>query len=265
MSKSMALFTMKYTSGAAMVLFGGTFGSFRDIYGLLKIRPIAVSRPYFFEREIDLCFFDRIPIIRNMILNGKCGPFGSKLTLNYPIVESLIAILFVLFYKKYGLSFELLVNMVLASLLVIISLIDLDARTIPDVLSIGGIVAGLCAVPFRSPIFFFRDAFYGILFGGLLYALASLYRLFAKKEAVGTGDMKLLTMIGSFCGLKGVLFSLLAGSILGSVVGFPLMVMKGKSMQYAIPFGPSLSLGALIFLFQGDRFVYLFVNIVSGR
>jgi leader peptidase (prepilin peptidase)/N-methyltransferase len=110
------------------------------------------------------------------------------------------------------------------------------------------------------------NAIYGIIIGGgILFLIAVGYQLLAKREGMGGGDIKLLAMIGAFCGLKGVMFSLFAGSFIGALVGIPLMLIKGKDMKYAIPFGPFLSLAALLFLFMGDRFVYGFINIVSGR
>jgi leader peptidase (prepilin peptidase)/N-methyltransferase len=201
-----------------------------------------------------------------MILKGKCRYCGAGIPIRYPIVECLTAALFLLLYKKYGLSFELLVNVFFFSLLITISFIDLDFKVIPDVLTIGGIAVGLAAVYFRTPVFFFFDALFGILLGGgILYAIAFLYQFFTKREGMGGGDIKLLAMIGSFCGLKGVFFSLFAGSFMGSAIGIPLMLLRGKDVKHAIPFGPLLSLGAVIYLFQGDRFVYAFLNIISGR
>ncbi len=77
-------------------------------------------------------------------------------------------------------------------------------------------------------------------------------------EGMGGGDIKLLAMIGSFSGLKGVLFSLIGGSVVGTLVGIPLMLMKGKEEggKYAIPFGPFLSLCALLYLFVGPGVVH---------
>jgi leader peptidase (prepilin peptidase) / N-methyltransferase len=256
-----------YTIETTMMMFGAIAGSFLNIciYRLPRGKSFK-SPPACPTCEKTLGLFDNVPIITYMILKGKCRHCGAGIPIRHPIVEFLTAILFLLLYKKCGLSFELLVNMLFVSLLIAISFIDLDFKVIPDVLSVGGIVAGLAAVYFRAPIFFFREALFGILLGGsMLYAIAFLYQLLAKKEGVGGGDVKLLAMIGSFCGLKGVLFSLFAGSFIGSAVGIPLMLLKGKDFKYAIPFGPLLSLSAVIYLFQGDRFVYVFLNIVSGR
>jgi leader peptidase (prepilin peptidase)/N-methyltransferase len=181
-------------------------------------------------------------------------------------VEFITAILFFLLFRRFGISFELLATLFFVSLLIVISFIDFDFQIIPDVLSLGGIVAGFILAFFRTPIFFYSDALYGILVGGgILFAIAYGYQLITKREGMGGGDIKLLGMIGAFCGLKGVLFSLMSGSIIGTIVGIPLMLIKGKDTKYAIPFGPFLSLGALLFLIIGDRFIYGFINFITRR
>ncbi|MCX5804656.1 MAG: A24 family peptidase, partial [Proteobacteria bacterium] len=109
-------------------------------------------------------------------------------------------------------------------------------------------------------------ALYGIfLGGGILFVIAYGYQLLRKREGMGGGDIKLLGMIGAFCGIKGAIFSFLAGSILGALIGLPIMLIKGKDTKYAIPFGPLLALCALLFLFMGDRFVYGLISLISKR
>ena len=116
------------------------------------------------------------------------------------------------------------------------------------------------------PGFRFLDALYGVLLGGgVLFVIAYGYQLIMKREGMGGGDIKLLAMIGAFTGFKGVLFSLIGGSIIGTLVGIPLMLIKKENTQYAIPFGPFLSLGALIFLFSGDRFIYAISQYYDGK
>lgn len=174
------------------------------------------------------------------------------------------ALLFLLLYKKYGLSIELPVQMLFVSLLIVISFVDLDFRIIPDILSIGGVVAGLLLALARSS-FSFLGAIYGVLLGGgVLFAIAFIYQLITKREGMGGGDIKLLAMIGAFCGVKGVVFALMSGSLLGTLVGLPVMLIKGEDTKYAIPFGPFLSLGALIYVFVGEELIYGFLNFLSG-
>ena len=80
---------------------------------------------------------------------------------------------------------------------------------------------------------------------------------------MGGGDIKLLGMIGAFCGIKGVIFSLVSGSLLGTLAGLPLMLIKGEGMKYALPFGPFLSLGALLYAIAGNELIRLFFSFIS--
>jgi leader peptidase (prepilin peptidase)/N-methyltransferase len=192
---------------------------------------------------------------------GKCRHCGVRFSVKYPIVEFITASLFTLLFLTIGLTIELPVLLFFVSILIVISFIDLEFQIIPDILSLGGIVAGFL-LSFVRTNFSVLNSIYGIfLGGGILFAIAYGYQLLRKKEGMGGGDIKLLGMIGSFCGIKGVVFSLMLGSLIGTIVGVPLMFIKDKKKGagYAIPFGPFLSLGALIFVFAGDRIIYEFI------
>jgi leader peptidase (prepilin peptidase) / N-methyltransferase len=249
-------------------LFGGIIGSFLNvcIYRLPRSKSILFppSSCPVCNRRIE--WYDNVPLISYLFLKGRCRGCGNRIAVRYPLVESITAIFFLLLYKKYGLSLELPVQMLFLSLLIVISFVDLDFRIIPDVLSVGGVVAGFL-LAFIRPIFTSLSALYGILLGGgILFAIAFLYQLITKREGMGGGDIKLLAMVGSFCGVQGVVFTLMSGSLVGTIVGLPLMFIKGEDTKYAIPFGPFLSLGALIYIFVGDQLISLydgFLNLVS--
>ncbi|MCX5811026.1 MAG: prepilin peptidase [Proteobacteria bacterium] len=251
-----------------LFIFGAIVGSFLNvcIYRLPRIKSIVVPSSFCPTCEKPIKLYDNIPIISYLLLRGKCRQCSAHISIRYPIVEFITAFLFFMLFKKCGLSFELFVSMLFISLLIAISFIDLDFKIIPDVLSIGGLIAGFILAFFRKPFFFYLDALYGIfLGGGILFVIAYGYQLLRKREGMGGGDIKLLAMIGAFCGIKGVIFSLMAGSLLGTLVGIPMMLIKGEDAKYAIPFGPFLSLGALIFMFLGDKIIYEFLNIVAER
>jgi len=252
-------------------LLGLAIGSFLNvcIYRIPREKSIVNPPSACPSCEKPIRFYDNIPIASYIFLRGKCRSCGAKVSLRYPLVELLTAFLFLALYRKLGLTFDLVVFIVFVSLLVAITFIDLDFQIIPDVLSVGGVALGFIfaiARPFfryLEPRFGVLDALYGIgIGGGLLFAIAWLYQFFTKREGMGGGDIKLLGMIGAFCGWKGVLFSLISGSVFGTVVGIPLMILKGKDTKYAIPFGPFLSLGALIYVFQGDSLIRLIFNIL---
>jgi len=250
-----------------LFIFGAIVGSFLNvcIYRLPREKSIVTPGSSCPSCEKPIKFYDNIPVISYLLLRGKCRNCGNKISLRYPLVELITAILFFLLYRKSGISFELPANMLFVSLLIVISFIDFDFQIIPDILSFGGIGAGF-VLSFVRPHFGILDAVYGILLGGgILFAIAYGYQLVAKREGMGGGDIKLLGMIGAFCGIKGVIFSLMSGSLIGTIVGIPLMLVKGKDTKYAIPFGPFLSLGALLFLIMGDRLIYGIINIITRR
>lgn len=150
------------------------------------------------------------------------------------------------------------------SLLVVISFIDLEFQIIPDVLSIGGLIIGLILSFFRQNFGFFDALFGVVLGGGVLFAIAFGYQLIRKIEGMGGGDIKLIGMIGAYCGIKGVIFTIITGSLFGTIVGIPAMLIKGKDSKYAIPFGPFLSLGAVMYIFYGKILVVAFLNILRS-
>jgi len=248
-------------------IFGAIVGSFLNvcIYRLPRDKSIIVPNSFCPHCEKPIKYYDNVPILSYIILRGKCRYCNAKISIKYPIVEFITASLFTLLYEINGLSLELPVMMLFVALLIVISFIDVEFQIIPDVLSIGGLAAGFL-LSFTRPVFGFLDALYGILLGGgVLFAIAYGYQLLRKREGMGGGDIKLLGMIGAFCGIRGVLFSLMAGSLIGTLVGLPLMIVKKKDTKYAIPFGPFLSLGALLFVFAGDRIIYEFIGFLVRR
>jgi leader peptidase (prepilin peptidase)/N-methyltransferase len=257
-----------YLVDIAIIVFGGVIGSFLNvcIYRLPREKSIVKPSSSCPSCEKPIMFYDNIPIISYLLLKGRCRQCGAHISIRYPMVELITAFLFFMLFKKYGISLELFVGMLFVSLLIAISFIDLDFRIIPDVLSIGGLIIGFVLAFFRKPFFFYMDALYGIfLGGGILFVIAYGYELLRKREGMGGGDIKLLGMIGAFCGIKGVIFSLMSGSLLGTMIGIPMMFIKGEDAKYAIPFGPFLSAGALIFIFLGDRIIYGFFSLIAGK
>ena len=246
-------------------IFGAIIGSFLNvcIYRIPRRKSLIRPPSACPACEKPVRFYDNIPLISYIVLKGKCRDCGAGISVRYFIVELITAVVFLLVYHRWGLSYEFFIQIFFTSILIVISFIDYDFQIIPDILSIGGMVAGLI-ISFLRPDFRFMDALYGVLAGGgVLFVIAYGYQLVTKREGMGGGDIKLLAMIGSFSGLKGVLFSLIGGSVVGTLVGIPLMLIKGKGegTRYAIPFGPFLSLCAVLYLFLGPGVIHTFNEI----
>ena len=243
-------------------IFGAAIGSFLNVCIYRIPRKKSLIRP---PSSCPACgrpirFYDNIPLVSYLLLRGKCRDCGAGFSFRYFLVELITAVIFMMIYRRWGFSYEFFIQTFFVAVLIVISFIDYDFQIIPDILSIGGMVAGIL-IAFVRPGFRVMDAVYGVLIGGgVLFVIAWGYQLITKREGMGGGDIKLLAMIGSFSGLKGVIFSLIGGSIIGTLVGIPLMLLKGKDKgtQYAIPFGPFLSLAAVVYLFMGPGVIRAF-------
>jgi leader peptidase (prepilin peptidase) / N-methyltransferase len=248
-------------------VLGAIIGSFLNvcIYRLPREKSIVTPRSACPHCEAPIRFYDNIPLLSYLILRGRCRGCGATFSPRYLIVELLTAILYVAVYRVTGVGFELFVGLLFVSILIVISFIDLDFRIIPDVLSLGGLLVGI-GLAFLRTGFSYADALLGVLVGGgILWVIAFLYELLRKQEGMGGGDIKLLGMIGAFCGMKGVLFSLIAGSLVGTMVGIPLMLIKHADTKYALPFGPFLSAGAVLYALAGERLIYELVMLITPR
>jgi len=148
--------------------------------------------------------------------------------------------------------------------LITISFIDIDHQIIPDIISLPGILIFASSFYFL-PEMSFKDTLLGILTGGgSLYAVAYLYYLLKKQEGMGGGDIKLLAMIGAATGIKGVFFTIFAGSLFGTFFGiFFMLYSKIADSKLKIPFGPFLSLGAILYIFFGDQIILWYLSILK--
>ncbi|MDT8379250.1 MAG: prepilin peptidase [Desulfotignum sp.] len=243
---------------AGSFIFGACIGSFLTVC----IHRIPRNQSIVFPGSAcpacghRLPFYVNIPVFSYLALRGRCRFCNHPISLQYLVVESLTGILAVLTYLTFGPTLEALVWFAFAATLVVVSGIDLAFRIIPDRISIPGIaVYGFLAwaVLDRPPAAIGLGILAG---GGILYGVALVYYLLRKSEGMGGGDIKLLAMIGAVTGVPGVLFTLFAGSVLGTAGGLAGMIRNrqpDRLMQ--IPFGPYLSAGSLIYVFFGDAII----------
>ena len=237
-----------------MAVFGSIVGSFLNvcIYRIPEGQSIAFPGSHCPQCEQSIKFYDNIPIVSYLILRGRCRTCKTEISPQYPIVEFITASLSVLLFWRYGLSLQYLAAFSFTCALIIITFIDLKHQIIPDIITLPGI-----PVFFLFAIFIMNlrliDAVMGIIIGGgILYVIAFAYELLRKTEGMGGGDIKLLAMMGGFLGWQSLWFIIMVSSILGAVIGITAMMMKKKDMQYAVPFGPFLSVAAVGYLFFGE-------------
>jgi leader peptidase (prepilin peptidase)/N-methyltransferase len=247
-----------------VALFGLFIGSFLNvcIYRIPQGRSVVFPS----SRCPGCCAkirpWDNIPVLSYLILRGRCRSCAERISPRYPLVEILSALLATAMLYRFGLTASFAIYYAWACVLTVITFIDLDFQIIPDRLSIGGIIAGLVLVPWL-PVSY-PQALLGLGLGaGLLIAVIYGYYFLTRREGMGGGDVKLLGMIGVFTGWQGVLFTIFMGSLLGSLVGIPWALSRKKGMQAAIPFGPFLALGALIYVFFGGMLIDWYFGILA--
>lgn len=176
--------------------------------------------------------------------------------MRYPITELITGVSALFVYYRFGLSIDGLIYFIFISALIVITFIDIDHQIIPDVISLPGIpvcILFACILDTMT----LKDSLIGVLAGGgSLYAVAWTYKMLTAKEGMGGGDIKLLAMIGALLGWQGVLFTIFAGSAIGTIAGMLTMIYaKTMNMKLAIPFGPFLSAGAVLYLFYGPTII----------
>ena len=206
-------------------------------------------------------WYQNIPVLSYLLLRGRCASCGIRISPRYPLVEALTGVLLLLVFHAFGLQWATLVYWVFVAALVTITFIDLDHQIIPDVISLPGIPVGFLA-SFAVPWLSWSDSLIGILAGGgSLYLVAVGYELLTKKEGMGGGDIKLLAMMGAFLGWQAVLPIIFLSSFIGSLIGVPLMLIKGADTRLAIPFGPFLALAAVIYLLWGRQMIAWYLSL----
>lgn len=208
--------------------------------------------------------WDNVPLLSFLWLRGRCRDCGTPISWRYPLVEVLTGALFATNLWMFGLTPWAAVACAFTAALVVISFIDLDHQIIPDVISLPGVVVGLVlAVPGWGPSLVERIL--GMLLGGgLLWAVAVLYEWARNREGMGGGDIKLLAMIGAFLGWRGVLVTLLVGSLLGASVGGLRIALRRAEAGVPIPFGPFLAVGAIVALYWGDQLISWYIDLAAG-
>lgn len=251
---------------AVVFVFGSLIGSFLNvcIYRIPEKKSIAYPSSSCPSCSRPIRFYDNVPILSFILLRGRCRNCNFPISIKYPFVEFLGGAFSVMLYMRFALSAEFFVYGVLVMVLIAITFIDLAHRIIPDVISLPMIAFGFVA----TVVMKYPELLEGVLFsftgivvgGGVLLGVGLLYHLITGSEGMGGGDVKLLAMIGAFFGWKGVAFTLFMGSTFGALIGVAFMVVFGKKAKYALPFGPFLAIGALIYLFAGDSIIGWYID-----
>jgi leader peptidase (prepilin peptidase)/N-methyltransferase len=222
-------------------LSGLVLGSFLNslIYRFPRGISVARGRSFCPKCGHQLQALDLVPLFSFVFLKGKCRYCRAHISWRYPLVELLSGLGLALIFWFYGFSVAFFQWAVLYLLLLPLFFIDLEHKLLPDALTIPGIIIGL---GFQIAQGNYWQSPLGAAIGGGLFLMI----YFFWKGGMGGGDIKLALMVGAFLGYPLVLvwffISFILGAI-GGIIGMLVFKLKGKS---AIPFGPYMTVAALV-------------------
>ena len=200
-----------------------------------------------------LRWYENIPLLSWLALRGRCSACGTRISMQYPVVELLTGLAFAACVWRFGVGVEAAAALVFTGLLVALAGIDWRTRYLFDGLTYPLLWLGLAAslaTLFVPP----TSAILGALVGYLsLWTVYWGFKLLTGKEGMGYGDFKLLAALGAWCGVSAILPIVLLSSLVGAVIGGLGLALQGRDRATPIPFGPFLAIAGWIwFLFGGE-------------
>jgi leader peptidase (prepilin peptidase)/N-methyltransferase len=194
---------------------------------------------------------ENIPVISWLVLRGKCSACKAPISARYPVVEAVTGLLSAALIWHFGSGWVGLASLGFAYLLIAMTLIDYDTKTLPDDLTYPLLWLGLL-VNLNGAIVPLRDAVIGAIAGYMvLWTVNALFQLVRGVPGMGNGDFKLLAALGAWMGWAMLPTIIILSSVVGAVVGLSLILFAGRERNNPIPFGPYLAGAGMIALFYG--------------
>ena len=243
-------------------LLGAAVGSFLNvcIYRLPRRESLNFPASHCTSCNRPLSWYENIPLVSWLVLRGRCRTCQAPISVQYPIVEAITALVFVAGYLIYGLTPLLPARLLFACAMIVLFAIDLHHQILPNVITLPGIVVGF-ALSLGLPPGWLASLIGLLAGGGLLFAIAETYYRLRGVEGLGMGDVKMLAMIGAFLGWKLMLVTLVLASFAGSFVGVGMIAFGRGGMKAALPFGTFLAVGALVAAVAGDALLAWYMSL----
>ena len=252
----------------SLVLLGVIIGSFLNvlIYRIPLKEDIAVERSHCMHCGHVLSWYELIPLISWIIQGGKCRACKTKISIQYPIVEALNAILWVGIVLAWGLRWETLLFCICSSILIVLSVIDERTLEIPFGLNIAIGILGIARVILAlTKVATASGPWYEYAIGAFVVSgLFLLVVLITKGRGMGGGDVKLMAAAGLLLGWKHIILAMMIGCILGSVVHLLRMFLdKKKKKEHVLAFGPYLAIGIYLAIIFGNPIVAWYTGLLT--
>lgn len=243
-----------------MALIGLCIGSFLNvcIYRIARDESIAFPPSHCTVCGYELKIKDLVPILSYAFLGGKCRSCKKKISIKYPIVEALNALIYVIVYLNYGLSIELIKFAIFSSLLIVIGFIDFETKYVYRSTVVFGVVSGIVfilidwivnnQIPWTNLI-------------GAAIGFGVIYLIVVLTGGMGEGDIDIALICGLFVGVKGIIVTLFLAFIFGGGIGAIILILRLKDRKAEIAFGPYLAIGGVIASIYGSRLIEYYLGL----
>ncbi|MBP1927332.1 leader peptidase (prepilin peptidase)/N-methyltransferase [Sedimentibacter acidaminivorans] len=247
-----------------ILLYGLIIGSFLNvcIYRIPRGESIAWPGSHCPTCSHSLSWYDNIPLFSYLLLKGKCRYCRTSISAQYPVVESLNAVLYIIMYLKFGFGADFIFYSLISSVLLSIIFIDLKEMIIPDSLVLS--ILALSVIHKAVNYFFYGisleliDSFLGLILAGGLFAAI----VIISRGGMGGGDVTLIGALGFVLGVKYILLCIFLSFISGAIISMVLLATKIKTRKDPIPFGPFIVLGFFITSLWGKVIINWYFNIL---
>ncbi|EEH96585.1 prepilin peptidase [Clostridium tertium] len=242
-----------------ILIIGLCIGSFLNvcIYRIPREESIAFPPSHCTSCGYELKAVDLIPVISYLFLKRKCRKCGEKISINYPLVELLNGVLYLLIFLRFGLSLSFVFYSLLTSLLIVISYIDLDSKYIYSSTTILGVV--LAAIYIVVGLYTKDISISNNILGGAI-GYGIIYLIVVITKGMGQGDAEVAGVCGLFIGIKGILVCLFIAVVLGGLVAAIILIFKLKEKKSEIAFSPYISIGSIVYILLGKEILSLYLN-----
>jgi len=243
----------------------------REARDVLELEADATPLPPGIVREPSHCpqckhplsALDNIPLFGWLLLRGRCRYCRTKISIQYPLVELLSAVLSAVVVWKFGPSWAALAGLALTWTLITLSGIDFRTQLLPDQLTFPllwlGLLLALLPMFVTAP-----SAIIGAAIGYLsLWSVYWVFKLLTGKEGMGHGDFKLLATLGAWMGPMALLPMILLSSLMGALVGGALIALRGHKRQIPMPFGPFIAAAGWFWLITGDQLLSRYCDLFN--
>ena len=231
-------------------LYGIIIGSFLNvcICRIPKKENIVTTRSHCMSCGYQLAWYDLIPLFSWLALRGRCRRCGERISVQYPIIEALNGVLYLLVFWRYGVSLVALLYCFMASALVVISVIDWRTFEIPVGANV--FIGALGVVRLAADLGNWQD--YMIGFFSVSVLLFVIY-VVTRGRGIGGGDIKLMAASGLLIGWECNALAFVVGCIVGSAVH--IIRMKVSGAEHVLALGPYLSIGIFVSALWGDLMI----------